>query len=159
MREHEHIEKQLADYAVGGLSDRRRARIERHVRECAECRRELAALEQTGALLGSVPLEDAPGGTWEAVRRDIVARGLPGARARLRWAYRAAVGAVAMAMILLAVFLLWPGDLAEQQMLSAEIAEQELQATVEGHLAAAWAAPLADEAAMGLRFVQWEDNG
>jgi anti-sigma factor RsiW len=133
MGEHEHIKEELAEYAVGGLNRRRRERVARHVGECAECRRELSALERTGALLGSVPLEDAPDRTWDAVRRDIHERDLKRVRPGLQWAYRAAVGAVAAAVILIGVLVLWPGLTGGPSTLSAETAEHELQATMQGH--------------------------
>jgi anti-sigma factor RsiW len=159
MGEHEHIKDELADYAVGGLSRRRRERVDRHLRECVECRRELSALERTGALLESVPLEDAPDRTWDAVRREVYEQGLRRVRPGIQWAYRAAVGAVAAAVILIGVLVLWPGLTGEHATLSAETAEHELQATMQGHLSAAWAAPLSDEAAMGLQLVSWEEDG
>ena len=108
MSERNHVKDQLADYAVGGLSGRARASVEKHLRECDECRAELAALERTGELLAAVPLENAPAGTWEGVRQRIAARAqAPARRAPLRWAW-GAVGAAALVIIMLGAFLLWP---------------------------------------------------
>jgi anti-sigma factor RsiW len=159
MSERNHVKDQLAEYAVGGLSGRARARIEMHLRGCAECREELAALERTGELLAAVPLEDAPAGTWGAVRQRIAPRAqTPARRAPLRWAW-GTVGVAALVVIMLGAFLLWPLGGGGPGLVIATEPDDELAATIEGHLPTVWAAPLADEAAVGLRLAAMEEGG
>ncbi|MBN1458397.1 MAG: zf-HC2 domain-containing protein [Armatimonadetes bacterium] len=159
MSERNHVKDQLADYAVGGLSGRARTSVEQHLRECDECRAELAALERTGDLLAAVPLEDAPAGTWEGVRQRIAARAqAPARRAPLRLAW-GAVGAAALVVIMLGVFLLWPMGGGEPGLIIATEPDEEMAATIEGHVPTVWAAPLADEAAIGLRLAAMENGG
>jgi anti-sigma factor RsiW len=153
------VRKRLAEYAVGGLRGRTRARIEEHVRDCAACKAELVALERTGGLLDSLSLEEAPAETWAAVQREM--RGterVPVAR-RLRWAWGTAAGVVALAALVVGAFVLGPMGPGEPQLVVATEADEEMQATMEGHLSAVWAAPLSDEAAVGLRLAVLEDDG
>ena len=153
------VQRQLAEYAVGGLRARARARVEEHVRECAECRMELAALVRTGTLVDALSPEDAPAGTWAAVHSDIAARKRVPVGQRLRWAWAMAAGAAALVALVVAAFVLWPLGLGEPQLVVAAEADQEMQATIEGHLSAVWAAPLSDEMAVGLRLAALEDDG
>ena len=157
MRECRRVRGELAAYAVGGLSGRGRARVEGHLRGCGECRAELGALERTGALLERVGMEDAPAGTWEAVRREIAARQQQ--RARPRWAWGMAVGVMALMLVVFGGLILGPVRMGAPPVVVAAEADEELEATIEGHLSAVWAAPLADEAAIGLRMAALEDNG
>lgn len=150
--------KRLSEYVVGGLKGRDQEYLKRHLGECTACRQELAALEQTGVLLNSVTLEQAPEGTWGAVRERIVRRTAP-ARARLRWALGAAMGAVALVLLVFGVLLLRPAETMRPLTVTTAEADQEMRATMEGHVSTTWAAPLADEAAMGLRLGSMEDDG
>ncbi len=158
MNERNHVIDDLAEYAVGALRGRTKARVEAHLRDCAECRRELTALERTGDLLNAVPLEPAPQHTWEAVRGRIASRAPAPARPRLSWVF--AVGAVALVMIVIGLsFVLRPvGDVASDVIVAAE-PDDAMLVTIEGYLPATWSAPLADEAAVGLRFAYLEGDG
>jgi hypothetical protein len=154
-----------------------------HLLTCASCRGELAALGRTAALITQVGLEAAPD-QWAAVRQRLVLRDEtmprsvaiamerrrlrraalePGrrfvARPRLRLAYAVA----AAAFVALVVF--FGGLLRSSRMTSRPVAtpvvraEEEVQASVEGHLAASWSSPLGDEAALGLRMAAVEGEG
>jgi predicted anti-sigma-YlaC factor YlaD len=134
-----------------------RKRVEAHVGECEGCRAELAALERTGALLDEVGVDDAPAGTWEAVRERIGERPRAGARVRPRWAW--AMGAVALVLVALTVVLMRPPQVPEPVVVLAAEADEEMQATMDGHLSTVWAAPLSDVAGVGLRMAALENDG
>lgn len=157
MRECDRLKDMLGDLAVGALRGRARTRAEAHVRTCADCRAELAALERTGALLDRVLPESAPDATWEAVRQRLAARPPARPRARLRWAW--AAGVLALALVALALFLAQPPRVEQPVIVAAADADEEMQATMEGHLTAVWAAPLSDVAAAGLRMASVENDG
>lgn len=159
MTDRDHIVDRLADYAVGALRGREKARVESHLAECATCRRELAALQRTGELLSSLSLEQAPTETWEAVRDRIGDLRRASAPARPRFAWGLAMGIVAVLIVALGLFLQRPTPVGEPLLVIAVEADDEMQATIEGHLSTMWAAPLADEAAVGLRLAEWEDDG
>lgn len=157
MKECELIRDRLAEYAVGGLRGRMRKRVEAHVGACSDCRAELTALERTGVLLDSVGAQEAPAGTWEAVRLRISERPRARVRARMRWGW--AMGAVALVALVLAVFLARPPAAQEPVVVIAVEADEEMQATMDGHLSAVWAAPLSDVAGVGLRMATLENGG
>jgi len=159
MGECEHIRRRLADYAVGGLSRRARARVTAHVEACASCRAELRALEHTGALLQTVGMEAAPD-DWEMVRARIRARARKAARPVLRLAWAAGMATVGLILLVYGGVLRSPQDsgLAPETAAVVE-AETELRATMEDHLTAVWASPLADEASVGLRLAALEEEG
>ena len=157
MKECELIRDRLAEYAVGGLRGRMRKRVEAHVGACSDCRAELTALERTGVLLDSVGAQEAPAGTWEAVRLRIAERPRARVRARMRWGW--AMGAVALVALVLAVFLARPPAAQEPVVVIAVEADEEMQATMDGHLSAVWAAPLSDVAGVGLRMATLENGG
>ena len=157
MTDRDHIVDRLPDYAVGALRGRAKVRVESHLAECAACRRELAALARTGELLNSLALEEAPSGTWEAVREKI-GEPRPAAPRRPRLAWGLAMGVVALLMVAVGIFLQRPLGLGEPRLVVAVEADEEMQATIQGHLPTMWAAPLADEAAVGLRLAALENN-
>jgi predicted anti-sigma-YlaC factor YlaD len=157
MKECELIRARLAEYAVGGLRGRMKKRVEAHVGACSDCRAELTALERTGALLDSVGAQDAPAGTWEAVRQRIGERPRARVGAPVRWGW--AMGAVALVLVVLAVFFARPPAAQEPVLVMAAEADDEMQATMDGHLSAVWAAPLSDVAGVGLRMAVLEDEG
>lgn len=149
----------LAEYAVGALRGRAKARIESHLRECEACRAELAALEHTGDLLESVPLQEAPPGTWEGIQARLAEpRRAPSVPRRHRPAWGLAMGAVALLMIVVGLFLLYPTGTQPTLVVVAE-PDAEMQATIDAHVSTMWSAPLADEAAVGLRLASMENGG
>ena len=159
MTDRDHIVDRLADYAVGALCGRAKARVETHLAECAICRRELAALQRTGELLNAVSLEQAPPETWEAVRERIGDLRRASAPTRPRFAWGLAMGLAAVLIVALGIFLQRPTPVGEPLLVVAVEADDEMQATIEGHLSTMWAAPLADEAVVGLRLAGWENDG
>ena len=60
------IERFLPAFLVGGLSGERRDAVARHLRDCAECRQELAALRADESVLRSVETPESP--AWLATR-------------------------------------------------------------------------------------------
>ena len=159
MTDRDHIVDRLADYAVGALRGRAKARVESHLAECAACRGELAALQRTGELLNSVALADAPAETWDAVRERVGELRRAAAPARPRFAWGLAMGLVAVLIVALGIFLQRPTPVGEPLLVVAVEADDEMQATIDGHHSTMWAAPLADEAAVGLRLAEWENGG
>jgi len=55
LTEHQRVQEDLSSYLDGRLNERDRARVERHLDECAACRADLATLRQTIGLLRMVP--------------------------------------------------------------------------------------------------------
>ena len=154
----EQFQNRLAHYVVGALKGHARSRVEEHLRDCAQCRAEVAALERTGALLAASPLLDAPDGNWDSISRRIAQPARTVTR-RLRWAWGAAASAVAIVLIIIAFFVASPNGSGPTQLAMSPPAEEEMAAAIEGRIPAAWAAPLSDEAAVGLRFMSTEDGG
>lgn len=157
MQECNSRQQQLADYAVGSLRGRARARLEAHLADCPACQAELAALQRTGQILDAVGLDQAPAATWEAVRRDVLAAPRLATRSAPRLVWRFAVGALALIFIGLGVFFARPTvpPAAPPLVVTAEV-DDDVQAAMEAHLSAVWASPLADEAAIGLRLASLE---
>ena len=58
-------------YAVDALDDIERARFEQHLAECAECRAEVASLQETSGLLAELTLTEPPAGLRDRVLADI----------------------------------------------------------------------------------------
>jgi anti-sigma factor RsiW len=90
-------------YAVDALDDIERARFERHLAECAECRAEVASLRHTAGLLAETTAVAPPQGLRERVLADIATvRPLPPAvrtEAAPRRRFRLAPLAAAAALI------------------------------------------------------------
>ena len=107
MSTHEQFADDLALYALGAFQGEECVALERHLGECASCRRELEALRGDAALLalsagGPRPPSRSRKRLLEAIARDprrVVTR-----RSRPWWALLPAVAAGVMAMI---VVLLW----------------------------------------------------
>ncbi len=106
----EHLD--VAGYALGVLDAGDRAAFETHLRSCAHCRGELAALRPVGELLALAPdaLPEPPAGlearTLRAVRQADESHQRAPARSRPRWRRRlapalavAAVASLALAVV------------------------------------------------------------
>jgi predicted anti-sigma-YlaC factor YlaD len=57
---HQTIQDGLEDYLAGAADTLDRVRIESHLRECAECRREVAAMREMSELFSSLRSPDPP---------------------------------------------------------------------------------------------------
>jgi len=100
-RDCEKLRERLPEYAEGRLAGRLRARVERHVSECARCAAEVEDLRTVIAAVRAVPLEETPEDLVPRVRRAIQEEAPAPAGARLLWA-RLAVP-VAVLTVLVAV--------------------------------------------------------
>jgi hypothetical protein len=69
------------------------------------------------------------------------------------------MGAVALVAVVLAAFFIRPPAVQEPVVVTAVEVDEEMQATMDGHLSAVWAAPLSDVAGVGLRMATLEDDG
>jgi hypothetical protein len=58
--EHRSVAVQLSAFIDGELNEREASKVERHLAECAVCRRDLDSLRQTVALLRQVPVRPVP---------------------------------------------------------------------------------------------------
>jgi hypothetical protein len=58
--EHEFCQDGLSAFLDGALTPRERRRVEKHLEQCAACRRDLASLQQTVALLRAAPMVKPP---------------------------------------------------------------------------------------------------
>jgi len=150
------VRPRLADYAVGALRGRERARLLNHVGACASCGAELEALERTGALVSRLSLESAPTGAWEAICHRIRDEG--GGSARRGWGRALAMAGVALAVLIVALITFLPTLQRESGSPVMPQADEDIQLTMEAHLAAVWSAPLADAAAVGLHLGSVEDD-
>jgi len=52
----EHVSNHLSAYLDGELTPELRAQVESHLSQCSDCSKELAALQQTSAILQQLPL-------------------------------------------------------------------------------------------------------
>ena len=165
----ERIRRELLLYAVDGLQGRARERVEEHIRHCSACRTELAALERTGALIGSAGPLSAPRETWPAISAAILARPRPHRRPAARTSWRAALGIVTVLALALAVVFvrpfqpssplpLPPAPVAVTVTAEMEADDDDTPVTMESHLSAQWSTPLVDEAAVGLRMADLEGS-
>ena len=71
-RDHQWAPEHMSGYLDGDLAARARARMERHLAECADCRRLLAGLR---AVVGGLHRLPAPGGGLDAVQIAALVRG------------------------------------------------------------------------------------
>ena len=142
----------LADYVEGSLRGRARARVEAHLRGCADCRAEVAALERTGELLRETRVIPAPGRLWGSIEAEIARRESVPVIRGLQHLWRGAVAAAALAAVLIGIWMVRPQEAPIAAPTVQQVAiDEEFQSTLEGHLSAIWVTPLADEAALGLQ--------
>ena len=104
MAVHEQYAEDLALYAMGSLTGDARAAVEKHVRECADCRQELELLRGDMAALsysaaGSVPPRRSRQRLMDAIQREPRRKEMP---ARRTW-WAAVPWFAAVAMTVLAV--------------------------------------------------------
>jgi len=159
----ERMRKELPRYAAGGLQSRARERAQRHLESCSSCRAELAALERTGALISSAGPLSAPAETWPAISDAILARPRPHGHPARRRSWRVALGIVALLVLAIGALFIRPFHTSSPPVTMTVRAEMEADdddtsATMESHLSAQWATPLADEAAVGLRMSDLEGS-
>ena len=115
--EHRELRHALGAYALGDLPAGERAALEGHLRECAECRSELAELESVGKLLALAdPARfDQPAQLPPPELGERVAAAVGGerrerrTRERRRWFGFALAGATAAAAVILALVLFTGG--------------------------------------------------
>ncbi len=116
--EHRELRHALGAYALGDLPAGERAALEGHLRECAECRAELAQLESVGRLLPLAdparfdqPAQQPPPELGERVAAAIGGeRRERRTRERRRWFGFALAGATALAAAILALVLFTGGE-------------------------------------------------
>ncbi len=155
------ILKILPDYTVGALEEHIAAHVRAHLAECESCRRELRALENTGALLGPMPAVDAPRDLWAAIQAQLE----PRARRKPAWRvyWKPTVAVAAAAAILIAVLLAWPLMQAPVPLTPdlPVLATAEGTSYAEAQIAGAWDQPLADEASLALAMavIEPENSG
>lgn len=147
------VRRKLADYEVGLLPAREAYAVARHLERCPDCQAELAALRATADLLRAEPPTDPPVDLWPAIRSRLTPRS-----ARTRRPSRAWQPALALAMVLLLVVAaVWVLPALQHQALPlAPAGDGDTVAQVQ--LAAAWEAPLADQAALGLAMLATLDE-
>ncbi len=103
----DHDQSMLGPYALGALEPDEAREVEAHLRDCADCREELASLEEMKVLLGEVPpeafLDGAPDDgdlMMQRTLRAARAADRPGNRAKRRWLLPAAAAALVAATAL-----------------------------------------------------------
>jgi predicted anti-sigma-YlaC factor YlaD len=104
MNEHAEIRELLTPAASGALDDEGQRRVEDHLRECSDCRAELAAWQRLTGALEALPTPQAPAGLVERTRRQMENRAA--AQAEHRWNRTALVWLTVFAWI--STLLTWP---------------------------------------------------
>ncbi len=142
---HRQMEQQLSAYLDRELPPEQEAAVRRHVAGCAQCREELARLNQVKRLLGALPERPAPD-LWPPVRGAL-------AEARVRrpawwtvWRERPAAAFAAAAAVVLLLLL----PLARGQIDRLRAAEFGAELFVREHAIATAEDPLVDRAYLGL---------
>lgn len=146
--------RKLAAYDVGALPEAEARELAAHVAACPACRRELAALQQTAALLAPAREADPPRDLWPDIRARLQPRGRHEVH-RHAVAWRPALAMTMVLVVIIGALFVLPG-------LYPGVGPQ-LPTTGDdtvGHaqLAAAWDAPLADHEALGLAMLAMMDE-
>src|SRR5579872_1995772 len=105
MADCDQMQRQLNDLLDGELDAARSVAVTEHLGGCVDCRRELAALKATHALLQDVPVPDGGRARRRALgglRRAAAASPAP-ARTGIRW-QGSLVSAALVAVLMLAIF-------------------------------------------------------
>lgn len=144
------IKKILPEYSVGGLSEKKREFVKRHIESCPDCSRELMLLDKTASLLDSIPQEEPPEFLWEGVRREIIRQERPLETPVWQkfigwfWGRRIPALATGLAVLILVTglyFALWKSPTASESTLYAETQQQTFSY---------WNTSFADRAALGM---------
>lgn len=143
--------RKLSEYQTGALEAPTAARVQAHVAHCPACRRELQALQATADLLQPLPQADAPADTWRQVQARLQPRRRAAAGRIRQWA---PVFAAALILLVLVSGLTPLGH----QALVNHLQPGDNDGYSQIQLAAAWDAPLADKAALGLALIAYEGN-
>lgn len=154
------VQKKLADYSVGLLSERERSAIAAHLAECSSCAREWRALERVDRVLSALPPEEPPAHLWMNIRAQIEAspQVAPLTPFWRRWftVPRLAMGSAAAAAVLLTVAYLSQLHAPEAELPPSPQASDLMHA----HQMMSWGDPLSDRAALGAVLAsrpQWQE--
>jgi anti-sigma factor RsiW len=104
MDQHAEIRGLLTLAAAGALDEAGQRRVEDHLRQCPDCRSELAAWQRLTGALEALPTPQAPAGLVERTRRQMENRAAT--RAKHRWNGMALVWLTVLAWI--STLLSWP---------------------------------------------------
>jgi anti-sigma-K factor RskA len=133
MTAHKEFAEDLALYAVGTLAPADRPGLEKHLGECAECRRELEQLRGDSALLAlSVPRQAPSPRARQRLMAAIAAeaRAPRTAKARPSWLWIPSLAALALAVV---AVVLWRQDVnLRRQMANLEKIYSQQQAALRG---------------------------
>lgn len=140
----------LADYAVGGLDEPTAEQVRSHLADCADCRRELKALQTTAELLEPIEQTAPPSHLWSAIEERLQPR--QAVRPAWRVHFKPLMAAAAVVLLLVAVFALIPSGNGPGMPGSdlPVLADADGTSYAETQIAAAWDQPLADEASLAL---------
>src|SRR5262249_35604776 len=105
MTVHEQFAEDLALYALGALDER--AALEKHLEECASCRRELEQLRGDAALLALTTSGPKPPARAKSRLMDAIAKEAWTERAKVREPWWGVLGWVAAAAIILVAIAVW----------------------------------------------------
>ena len=115
MTDHRRVREELGAYALGALEPRERGAVDAHLRECPECREEVARLAALPGLLARLAEDGTAGADVPAARADLGERALATIAARSRSRRRrhrrwgAALGGATAAVVVAAGLLLAGG--------------------------------------------------
>lgn len=104
MNQHAEIRELMTLAAAGVLDEAGQRQVEDHLRECSDCRAELAAWQQLTGALEAMPTPQAPQGLVERTRRQLENRAA--AQSEHRWNRMALVWLTAFTWI--STLLTWP---------------------------------------------------
>jgi anti-sigma-K factor RskA len=107
MNEHAQFAEDLALYALGALDVEPKASIEKHLKECASCRRELEQLRGDAALLALSTSGPKPPARSKSRLMDAIAKEPRAKRARSGLNWWAALGWVTAALMVVVAATLW----------------------------------------------------
>ncbi len=155
----EKIKKILPEYSVGGLSNRKRKLIKKHVDNCPDCSRELILLDKTALLLDSIPQEEPPDFLWEGVKIGIIQQ-----KRHELWTFLHGIvewfwgkriialtaGLTILILVLGLYFTIWRSPVEPQS---------ELYTETEYHTLSYWNTSFADKAALGMIVIKTSMEG